>query len=113
MLDFLLLFFVHVFSKVSNAKAIHSNAGSFCHKCSEPLNVHQSNLALLVCILHVLLFLMLSVADCFVHESVLQFFLGQHREVSFVVWCKMIRLVERVNDLKQITYSFSLNYRPA
>ena len=53
--------------------------------------------------LHVLLFLMLSVVDCFVHESVLQFFLGQHREVSFVVWCKMIRLVERMNDLKQIT----------
>ena len=53
--------------------------------------------------LHVLLFLMLSVADCFVHESVLQFFLGQHREVSFVVWCKMTRLVERVNDLKQVT----------
>ena len=53
--------------------------------------------------LHVLLFLLLSVADCFVHESVLQFFLGQHREVSFVVWCKMILLVERVNELKQIT----------
>ena len=49
-------------------------------------------------------YFLLSVADCFVDESVLQFFLGQHREVSFVVlWCQMIRLVERMNDLKQIT----------
>ena len=52
--------------------------------------------------LHDLLFLAVC-CNCFVHESVLQFFLGQHREVSFVVWCKMIRLVERMNDLKQIT----------
>ena len=89
---------------MSNAKAIHNNTGSFCHKCSEPLNVHQSNLALLVSILCKFYYFMLSVADCFVHESVLQFILGQHREVSFVVlWCKMIRLVERMNDLKQIT----------
>ena len=68
MLDFLLLFFVHVFSKVSNAKAIHNNTGSFCHKCSEPLNVHQSKLALLVyvfsacfiiscCLLQIVLFM--------------------------------------------------------
>ena len=62
MLDFLLLFFVHVFSKVSNAKAIHNNTGSFCHKCSEPLNVHQSNLALLVCILCMFYYFLLSVA---------------------------------------------------
>ena len=88
---------------MSNAKAIHNNTGSFCHKCSEPLNVHQSNLALLVSTLCMFYYFMLSVADCFVHESVLQFILGQHREVSFVVWCKMIRLVERMNDLKQIT----------
>ena len=88
---------------MSNAKAIHNNTGSFCHKCSEPLNVHQSNFALLVCILSKFYYFMLSVADCFVHESVLQFILGQHRKVSFVVWCKMIRLVERMNDLKQIT----------
>ena len=88
---------------MSNAKAIHNNTRSFCHKCSEPLNVHQSNLALLVCILCMFYYFLLSVADYFVHESVLQFFLGQHREVSFVVWCKMIRLVERMNDLKQIT----------
>ena len=66
MLDFLLLFFVHVFSKVSNAKAIHSNAGSFCHKCSEPLNVHQSNLALLVRILCMFYYFLLSGVDCFV-----------------------------------------------
>ena len=88
---------------MSNAKAIHNNTRSFSHKCSEPLNVHQSNLALLVSILCKFYYFMLSVADCFVHESVLQFILGQHREVSFVVWCKMIRLVERMNDLKQIT----------
>ena len=88
---------------MSNAKAIHNNTKSFCHKCSEPLNVHQSNLALLVSILCMFYYFLLSVADCFVHESVLQFFLGQHREVSFVVWCKMICLVERMNDLKQIT----------
>ena len=62
MLDFLLLFFVHVFSKVSNAKAIHNNTGSFCHKCSEPLNVHQSNLALLVSILCMFYYFLLSVA---------------------------------------------------
>ena len=62
MLDFLLLFFVHVFSKVSNAKAIHNNTGSFCHKCSEPLNVHQSNLALLICILCMFYYFLLSVA---------------------------------------------------
>ena len=29
-------------------KAIHNNTGNFSHKCSEPLNVHQSNLAVLV-----------------------------------------------------------------
>ena len=88
---------------MSNAKAIDNNTRSFCHKCSEPLNVHQSNLALLVCIPCMFYYFMLSVADCFVHESVLQFLLGQHTEVSFVVWCKMIRLVEKMNDPKQLT----------
>ena len=78
---------------MSNAKAIHKITGSFCHKCSEPLNVHQSNLALLVCSLCIFYYFVLSVANVlFIYESVLQFFLGQHREVSFVVWCKMNRL---------------------
>ena len=47
-------------------KAIHK--GSFCHKCSEPLYVRQSNLALLVAILCMFYYFLLSVADCFVHK---------------------------------------------
>ena len=51
---------------MSNTKAIHNNTRSFCHKCSEPLNVHQSNLALLVSIPCMFFYFLLPVADCFI-----------------------------------------------
>ena len=58
---FLLMFFLRC---PMSPKAIHNNTGSFCHKCSEPLNVRQWNLALWVAILCMFYYL-LSVADCF------------------------------------------------
>ena len=126
MISYYILFFVHVFLYIKcliSPKAIHNNTGNFCHKSSEPLNVHQSNLALLVSIFCMFYYFLLSVAVCFVHEWVLRFFLGQHREVSSVVYIWCIDMVQNdpfnwknewceANNL--VLYSFFLtDYRPA